>query len=162
MYNQSVLSTDRKRFRMARDEEFASLYAEALQLMISRGVAHPRRAAIRFTIHNGHPRYHVSFDRAYVVVCRLMRNRKAPTGQDASPGNNVAPCSLRNTMWREIASRVAMLTSERTVSIAAALEFVLEHCRASRFFITEEYADSHLDAIRRSRRRRLCGKAVKP
>ena len=138
MYNPTALSTDRKRFRIARDEEFIRAYNEALSLMIRRGVAHPRRSAIRFTIYNTQPRYHVSFERAYVVVCRLLRLPVKPV-----------PQTLRGQMWLEIASRVAMLVDDRQVSIAAALEFVLANCRASRFFVSEQYADSRIDAMRR-------------
>ena len=60
----------------ARDMEFVALYNDTLKLMIDRGVAAPRREAIRFTIHNGHPRYHVSYKRAYAVVCQLINHGK--------------------------------------------------------------------------------------
>lgn len=128
--------------RRARDMEFVAMYNPTLQLMIRRGVSAPRRAAIRFVIHNGHPRYHVSYKRAYEVVRQLVGYGKMP----------ILP-SLQAEMWHEIADRVAQLCQQSGVSIACALEFVLEHCRASRFFFTESYADSIIDKARCDYRR---------
>lgn len=126
--------------RRERDEEFIRLYRAALELMISKGVRHPRRSAIRFAVANGHPRYHVSLDHAYATVCKVLREKHAPSRQ-----------SLKSLMWHEIAARVDALTRDRQLSVRVALEFVLDHCRATRFFITESYADSHLLNRRRAR-----------
>jgi len=133
--------------RKARDMEFVALYNPTLQLMIRRGVAAPRRAAIHFVVNNGHPRYHVSYKRAYDVVCQLLRHGKMPLHP-----------SLQAQMWQEIAARVSSMTREQGMSIACALEFVLLHCRASRFFISEEYADTIIDRARRDYRQAKYGK----
>ena len=127
----------------ARDMEFVALYNPTLQLMIERGSPAPRRHAIHFVINNGHPRYHVSFKRAYEVVCQLLRHGKKPTAS-----------SLQVAMWHEIAGRVAQLCASDGMSIARAVEFVLEHCRANRFYISDEYADTILDRARRQYRQR--------
>ena len=125
----------------ARDMEFVALYNDTLKLMIDRGVAAPRREAIRFTIHNGHPRYHVSYKRAYAVVCQLMNHGKMPINPSQSA-----------QMWVELTNRVEALCRNTGLSIARAVEFVLQHCRATRFYISEAHADSILDRARRQYR----------
>jgi len=127
----------------ARDMEFVALYNETLRLMVDRKVEAPRRQAIQFVIHNGSPRYHVSYKRAYEVVRQLLRSGKMPTGK-----------SLQVQMWQELAGRVDTLCNDTGMSIAGALEFVLEHCRATRFYISERHADSILDRARRQYRQR--------
>ena len=127
----------------ARDMEFVAFYNEALRLMVDRKVEAPRRQAIRFVVHNGHPRYHVSYKRAYEVVRQLLRSGKTPT-------NN----SLQVQMWQELAGRVGTLCRDTGMSIAGALEFVLAHCRATRFYISERHADSILDRARKQYRQR--------
>ena len=129
--------------REARDMEFVALYNETLKLMVDRDAPSPRRSAIRFVINNGHPRYYVSYKRAYEVVCQLLRHGKKPTAS-----------SPQVAMWHEIAGRVAQLCASDGMSIARAVEFVLEHCRATRFYISEEYADTILDRARRQYRQR--------
>lgn len=111
--------------RRSRDQEFLQLYTAALKLMIDRRVRHPRKAAIAFTIHNGTPHYHVSYERAYEVVRQLLA------------GKHPLRPSLQAQMWDEITDRVRKLMTDRRISIAVALDFVLQHCRASRFFISE-------------------------
>ena len=119
----------------ARDMELVKLYNETLKLMID-------RAALHFVIYNGHPRYYVSYKRAYDVVCQLLRYGKMPSAT-----------SLQAQMWQELAERVQALCQGGKMSIACAVEFVLEHCRASRFFITEDYADTIIDRARREYRK---------
>ena len=126
--------------RLNRDREFLQLYTAVLKLMIERGAKHPRKAAIAFTIHNGAPHYHVSYKRAYEVVRQLLR------------GKHVLRPSLQTAMWLEITERVRSLMKNEKLSIAAALDFVLEHCRASRFFISERYARIHIYRAMRERR----------
>ena len=129
--------------REARDMEFVALYNETLKLMVDRDAPSPRRSAIRFVINNGHPRYYVSYKRAYEVVRQLLRSGKMPTGK-----------SLQVQMWQELAGRVDTLCRDTGMSIAGALEFVLEHCRATRFYISERHADSILDRARQQYRQR--------
>lgn len=132
----------RKANCQARDMELAKLYNETLKLMIDRGVKAPRRAALHFVINNGHPRYYVSYKRAYEVVRQLLRHGKTPRAT-----------SLQVEMWQELADRVQALCQGGKMSIACAVEFVLEHCCASRFFMTEEYADTIIDRARRQYRK---------
>ena len=133
----------RKANCQARDMELVKLYNETLKLMVKRGVKAPRRHALHFVLNNGHPRYYVSYKRAYEVVCQLLRHGKTPR-----------TTSLQVQMWQELAERVRALCQGGKMSIACAVEFVLEHCRASRFFITEDYADSIIDRARKEYRSR--------
>ena len=133
----------RQENRQARDMELVKLYNETLKLMVDRGVKAPRRQALHFVLNNGHPRYYVSYKRAYEVVCQLLRHGKTPKTN-----------SMQVLMWQEIAERVKSLCQGGKMSIACAVEFVLEHCRATRFYITEDYADSIIDRARKEYRRR--------
>mgnify|MGYP003308829092 CR=1 FL=1 len=121
------------RSRIDRDNEFMKHYREVLDLMMEQGVPDARKAAIDFTVLNSRPHYHVSFDRAYVVVSKILNSSYHP----AKP-------TLQTLMWNEIADKVSQLIATKRLSIARALQFVLEHCRASRFFISPQYAYFHL------------------
>ena len=78
----------------------------------------------------GSPRYHVGFDRAYIVVGQLLRDR----------GGITFKSSHIRDMWFEITDRVERLMREGRLSIAQSVDIVLEQCRASRFFLAEEHA----------------------
>ena len=119
----------KKAARQERDREFMQMYRLALERFIESQVSNAKLAAIEWTIHNSSPRYYVSYERAYRVICQIIRQGKTP----------IKP-SLQAQMWEEIAERVRQLMRGRKASVAQALEFVLEHCRASRFFITPHYA----------------------
>lgn len=121
------------RARIMRDNEFMAAYRKVLDLMLERGVPDARRAAIDFTVMNTQPHYHVSYDRAYIVVTKILNDHQNP----------VQP-SLQAQMWEEIAGKVQNLLACNKLSISRALQFVLEHCRASRFFITPQYAYYHI------------------
>ncbi|MBQ7689588.1 MAG: hypothetical protein IJT30_00100 [Muribaculaceae bacterium] len=129
--------------RRERDREFLACYTQALQLAIAQRVPNAQQLAVCWTIHNGSPHYHVSYERAYKVVRRLLADGTEPPIRE----------SLQLEMWREIARRVAALTAGTRVSVAKALEFVLEYGRASRFFVTERYARETL--VPRARRERM-------
>jgi hypothetical protein len=57
-----------------RDKEFLALYHPTLDAMLEQGmpIGKARRAAVEFTIANGHPHYHVDMERAYRCVCHLL------------------------------------------------------------------------------------------
>ncbi len=115
--------------RERRDEEFLALYKETLAIMLEGHVSNARSAAIGFTLRNGRPHYHVSFDRGYPVVCALLKHHK-----------HMVNSPLRQQMWEEIATKVKEIIDHNRISIAKALDFVLRHCRASRFYMSESYA----------------------
>ncbi|MBR1803647.1 MAG: hypothetical protein IJ775_01905 [Muribaculaceae bacterium] len=127
--------------RQSRDREFLEIYNQALELFIKQGVPNPKRLAVRWAISHGAPHYHVSYERAYKVINHILHK-----------GHNPLLPSLQACMWQEIAERVRELTESAGMSVARAVEFVLAHCRASRFFVTEHYAYATLvDRARKER-----------
>ena len=102
-------------------------------------VSKARRAAVDFTIANGHPHYHVEHERAYRCVCHLM-NAESKKGNGArtyrsAEEMDLAKNRLRRQMWYEITQRV-MALRDQGLSVSQAIDHVLDHCRASRFYIS--------------------------
>lgn len=124
-----------------RDKEFLAFYHPTLDAMLEQGMneSQARRAAVKFTIANGHPHYHVDHERAYRCVCHLLsaNDKKASNARTyrALDDNAFAKNRLRRQMWYEITRQVKELR-DQGMSTNRAIDHVLEHCRASRFFIT--------------------------
>lgn len=124
-----------------RDKEFLALYHPTLDAMLEQGMneSQARRAAVKFAIANGHPHYHVDHERAYRCVCHLLsaNDKKASNARTyrAINDNAFAKNRLRRQMWYEITRQVKELR-DQGMSTNRAIDHVLEHCRASRFFIT--------------------------
>ena len=124
-----------------RDKEFLALFNPTLDALLVQGLpmAKARRVAVEFTIANGHPHYHVDMERAYRCVCHLLsaEQKKAPNALTfrSSEAAALPKRRLRRQMWYEIAAHVSVL-KDKGMSVEHALEHVLEHCRASRFFIS--------------------------
>lgn len=124
-----------------RDKEFLALYHPTLDAMLEQGMneSQARRAAVKFTIANGHPHYHVDHERAYRCVCHLLsaNDKKASNARTyrAIGDSAFAKNRLRRQMWYEITRQVKELR-DQGMSTNRAIDHVLEHCRASRFFIT--------------------------
>lgn len=141
-----------------RDKEFLSLYHATLDAMLEQGMNEnqARRAAVKFTIANGHPHYHVDHERAYLCVCHLLSadDKKASNARTyrAIDDTAVAKNRLRRQMWYEITQQVKELR-DQGMSVNRAIDHVLEHCRASRFFITPSTALTKI--CTQSRRRAL-------
>ena len=124
-----------------RDKEFLALYHPTLDALQKQGVdeSKARRVAVEFTIANGHPHYHVNHERAYRCVCHLLQakdkrghgSRTYRSAEDMAFVKN----RLRRQMWYEITNHVKTLLKQG-MSVECAIDHVLEHCRASRFFIT--------------------------
>lgn len=142
IFNNSPCRDGQLSARKARDLEFIKTYKATLAQLIEAKVKNPKLHAVRWTIYHGAPHYHVSYERAYRVVCEILLRDKKP----------VKP-TLQACMWLEIAERVKSLTMNCSLSVARALELVLSHCRASRFFISEHYAYANL--LPRARQERL-------
>lgn len=126
---------------MRRDKEFLELYLPTLDALLAQGLtpAKARRTAVEFTLANGHPHYHVEHERAYRCVCHLM-NAESKKGGGARTYRvvedmDLAKNRLRRQMWYEITQKVMSLR-ERGMSVSQAIDHVLEHCRASRFYIS--------------------------
>ena len=141
-----------------RDKEFMSLYHATLDAMLEQGMneSQARRAAVKFTIANGPPHYHVDHERAYRCVCHLLNadDKKASNARTyrAIDDTAVAKNRLRRQMWYEITQHVKELR-DQGMSVNRAIDHVLEHCRASRFFITPSTALTKI--CTQSRRRAL-------
>ncbi len=125
-----------------RDKEFLALYHPTLDALLEQGMkeSRARRAAVEFTIKNGHPRYRVNHERAYRCVCHLLqasekRGHGARTHRSSSEDPIFVKSRLRSQMWYEITDRVKSLLKQG-MSVECAIDHVLEHCRASRFFIS--------------------------
>ena len=141
-----------------RDKEFLSLYHATLDAMLEQGMSESqaRRAAVKFTIANGHPHYHVDHERAYRCVCHLL-NANDKDASNARTYRDVddpafAKNRLRRQMWYEITRQVKELR-DQGMSTNRAIDHVLEHCRASRFFIPPSTALTKISPL--SRRRAL-------
>ena len=134
----------KKEMRQMRDEEFMSTFRKTLRLFIDRNSKNPRKKALEFTLNNSHPRYYVSRSRAYTVICSIIRHGKNPVRQD-----------LQAQMWEEIAQKVRLALDGGAASINKALNFVLDNCRASRYFISYPYAERHAYVVADENRERL-------
>ena len=137
----TFLPTEQRELCRRRDKEFLALYGPTLDAMLQQGMpeSKARRAAALFTIANGQPHYHVNHERAYRCVCHLL-NADDKKGNGArtfrtSEDMGLAKGRLRRQMWQEISQRVSELTRQG-ISVEGAIDHVLEHCRASRFFIS--------------------------
>jgi hypothetical protein len=143
-----------------RDKEFLALYHPTLDALLAQGLeeSKARRAAVEFTIANGHPHYHVDHERAYRCVCHLLQAEdKRGAGSRTyrnilheEDGTPFVKSRLRRQMWYEITEHVKTLL-KRGMSVERAIDHVLEHCRASRFFITPATALTKICPLSRSR-----------
>ena len=124
-----------------RDKEFLALYHPTLDALLEQGIpeSQARRLAVEFTIANGHPHYHVDMERAYRCVCHLLHagQKKASNARTyrTSDEMGLPKRRLRQQMWYEITGHVIELR-DRGMSVEKAIAHVLEHCRASRFFLS--------------------------
>jgi len=113
-----------------RDRQLTELYCEIYDNLRKRRVKNLRQVALSIAISTGTPRYHVGFDRAYIVVPKLLNG-----------DNNIHfKSNVNREMWLDLTKKVKYLISQGKMSIAKAIDIVLEQCRASRFFLTPEHA----------------------
>lgn len=139
-----------------RDREFLALYSPTLDALLEHGMpeSRARRAAVEFTIANGHPHYHVNHERAYRCVCHLLKagDKKGNGARTYRTIDELglAKRRLRQQMWFEITDRVRTLTAQG-MNVDDAIEHVLEHCRASRFFISPATALTKICTLTRTR-----------
>lgn len=130
---------------LARDKEFMSIYNDAVDFMLKNHVTDPFNSALHWAIEHGQPHYNLSYTRAYRVVCQML-----------TEGNVAFTSPLRKMMWEEISEKVRALMALRpSMSIAHALDFVLSHSRASRFFFTPRQAKRGILRCRKQRWQKL-------
>ena len=116
--------------RAQRDRELMELYCETYDQLRERRVKNLRKTALSIALACGTPRYHVGFDRAYIVVPQMLRGDSKLTFKN--PVNKL--------MWQEITLKVKRFVDEGKMSIAQSITIVLEMCRASHFFLTPDHA----------------------
>ncbi len=116
--------------RDERDRQLTELYCDIYDNLRKRQVKNLRQVALSTAINTGTPRYHVGFDRAYLVVPKLLM------GEDTIHFKS----NVTREMWLDITKKVKCLIEQDKMSIAKALDIVLDQCRASRFFLTQEHA----------------------
>lgn len=117
-----------------RNQELVEMFLEAYKLMKRKKMPGAKAKALRWVVYNGRPRYHVGYIRTHIALCVMARGGK--------------PCNEGTTtylMWQEIAARVQAMQQALGISRAKAIDYVLEYCRASRFFITEHSAALIID-----------------
>ena len=153
--NYTTKEQDHRELCQQRDKEFLALYTPTLDALIEQGMTpcKARRAAVEFTIANGQPHYYVNFERAYRCVSRLLSadEKQASNARDYKDEEiDLAETRLRRQMWDEITNRVRALRHQG-LSVERAINHVLQHCRASRFFITPATALTKICPLSRNR-----------
>ena len=153
--NHTTTERERRELCQQRDQEFLALYNPTLDALIDQGVpfCKARRAAVEFTLANGQPHYHVNYERAYRCVSRMLSadEKQSSNARDYKAEEiDLAETRLRRQMWHEITDRVRALRHQG-MSVERAINHVLEHCRASRFFITPATALTKICPQSRSR-----------
>jgi hypothetical protein len=121
--------------RRRRDKEFSQYYHEVLRFMKKHRVKNPARQALDYALATGSPHYDVDFDYAYRIMCAHLNRGSLPVKGD-----------VRRALWLELAGKVQELM-QAGVGVAPALEFVLEHGRASHFFISRSNVRAHLGKL---------------
>ncbi len=116
--------------RQERDRLLTELYCEIYDQLKPKQVKNPKRVALAIALETGTPPYHVSYERARVVVLRLL----------ASDNSANFKSSANRDMWLDLTKKVKCLMEQGKMSAARAIAIVIEQCRASRFFLTPEHA----------------------
>lgn len=91
----------------------------------------PKRA-LDYALASGAPHYDVDFDYAYRTMCAIIYQNRMPVSG-----------KVRRAQLEELAGKVKALM-QAGLGVAPALEFVLEHSRASHFFISRSNLRAHL------------------
>lgn len=116
--------------RAEHNRELAELYCEFYDTMYKHRVKNLRLTALAMAICQGSPRYAVGFDRAYIVVNKLLIDKKAVKFKS----------KMRYKMWLEITKKTETIMLRCKMSVAKSLNIVLECSRASQFFLEEHHA----------------------
>lgn len=147
-YKPFTYLTPKTQARMARDTEFLEMYDSLLSLLLQHNVKNPVKHAVRFTLRNGTPRYHVGYRRAYDVVRHILKTGEAPLQGEG-----------QSRMWLDFADRTRQLCAlSPRITAAAAIEWVLNNCRARQFYLSEDYAEHQMRQARHERLLRLAAR----
>ncbi len=137
------MAEERRHLTRLRNKELLHDYRQALREAYDNNLSINRRELVKRVLLNGRPHYYVNFDHAYNVIMHI--NSK----------NEVAKkTKLKQEMWREIYRKVkAEQERHPTLSLSAALTRVLASERASRYYISEDYAYKYLYHVCRESRK---------
>lgn len=125
-----------------RDAELLRDYRTKLNDALERGEEINRMKIINEVLLDCHPRYYLQFSQAYNVITRI--NHKGITGRKLS---------LKNEMWLEIYEKTKALMAENEGMVMhEALTRVLFDGRASRYFISPQYAYRYIYDVQRAAR----------
>ncbi len=131
-----------RNFTRMRDAELLRDYREKIAEAMKSGGEINRHKIVRDVLHSGRPHYYVSFDQAYNVMSEINTH-----------GLPSRKLTLKQQMWMEIYDKMQQLRERHpNLAIHAALARVLLSERASRYFISEDYAYKHLYRVQRAAR----------
>ncbi len=136
------MAEERKRLTRLRNRELLRDYRKALKDAYKNNPEINRRDIVRRVLLDGKPRYYVDFDHAYNVIMHI--NSKSHVSKKTR---------LKQAMWLEIYHKVKAEQEKRpSLSLSCALARVLASERASRYFISENYAYKYLYTVCRESR----------
>ena len=121
--------SERNKYHRERDEELTQLYCDLYDKIKPRHIDKRRKVALTTAIKLGSAHYEVSFERAYIIVPKILKGKEVKFRSK--------PIEL---MWREIACKTAFIMQTCHLSIAKSLEIVLMNCRSSQFYISQPQA----------------------
>ncbi len=131
-----------------RDAELLRDYREKLAEAMKTGGEINRQEIVRAVILGCRPRYYLNFDQAYNVMSEIKTH-----------GLPCRKLTLKQQMWMEIYGKVKQLIEQHpNLAVHAALARVLLNERASRYFISEDYAYKRLYRVQNSARRNVAQK----
>lgn len=146
------MENPKAQMRHLRDREFLEAYRQTASEMMSGKEPFVRRKAIRQALKRGRPMYYLSYNRTYTVMLHYLATGDVPI-----------KALQQRAMWLEIAQKVCNEQAiNPTLTLPQAIARTLATARASRFFISEEYAYKLLYRIIRERRKAQSKSTVKP
>ena len=131
-----------------RDAELLRDYREKLAEMMRSGKEINRREVVREVIASGKPRYYLKFEQAYNVITHIH-----------SHGVTGRKLSLKQQMWMEIYEKVQQeIAAHEGLVLHEALARVLYSGRASRYYISLNYAYRYIYCVQREAYKKLVAK----
>lgn len=139
---------NRRKMTRLRDNELLRDYREKLAEAMKRGGTINRKEIVREVLRDGHPRYYLNFDQAYNVMSQIKNH-----------GMSGRKLTLKQQMWMEIYEKVQRESLKNpNLAIHAVLARVLLTERASRYFISENYAYKYLYDVQHEQRKKIVGR----
>jgi hypothetical protein len=118
--------------RRMRDRALLKYYCRASQDARKSGKLTNRREIVNGIVMNSHPFFYLSFNYAYNVLTSLSKR--------GEQGGENTWSTLRGKQWQELMQHTKHQMEKHRLRMSEALARVLAVERASRFFITTDYA----------------------